>query len=98
MHHELRNVKNAIIQRLGLRRGRHFSLPLSRGPPGTPPIFFATSSTLPAVGSCKPRGQVSRGQMTGVGLGKVKVEGSLQPGLTRLESRSVNELPGGIND
>lgn len=30
MHCGLRNVKNAIIHRLGLGRGRHFSLPLSR--------------------------------------------------------------------
>lgn len=30
MHHGLRNVKNAIIHRLGLGRGRHFSLQMSR--------------------------------------------------------------------
>lgn len=36
--------------------------------------------------------------MTGVGLGEVKVEDSLELRLTRLESHSVNELPGGIND
>lgn len=30
MHPGLRNVKNAIICGLGLGRGRHFSLPLSR--------------------------------------------------------------------
>lgn len=39
--------------------------------------------------------------MIGVGLGEVKeraLSGSLEPRLTRLESHSVNELPGGIND
>lgn len=36
--------------------------------------------------------------MTGVGLGQVKVVGFLELRLTRLESHSVNELPGGIND
>lgn len=36
--------------------------------------------------------------MTAVGLGEVKVEGSLELRLNRLESLSVNELPGEIND
>ena len=46
-HHGLRNVKNAIIQRLGLGCGSHFSLPLSKGPPGTPPpVLFPISLQL----------------------------------------------------
>ena len=46
-HHGLRNVKNAIIQRLGLGCGSHFSLPLSTGPPGTPPpVLFPISLQL----------------------------------------------------
>lgn len=105
MHHGLRNVKNAIIHRLGLGRGRHFSslsreLSLPWNP--TPCFishFFATSLTLPTAHSCKrQRGHIIRGQLTGVGLGELKVEGFPELTLIRLKSHSVNELPGGIND
>ncbi|XP_033041921.1 bcl-2-like protein 1 isoform X1 [Trachypithecus francoisi] len=52
MHHGLRNVKNATVYRLGLGRGRHFTLPLSRrpefalGPHLLISHFFATSTLL----------------------------------------------------
>lgn len=47
MHRGVRNVKNAVIQRLGLGCGRHLSLPQSKGPPGTPPpVLFPISLQL----------------------------------------------------
>lgn len=40
---------------------------------------------------------MSRGQMTSVELAEIEV-GSLELRIARLESQSVNELPGEIND
>lgn len=103
MHHGLRNVKNATVYRLGLGRGKHFTLPLSKRPPEfaletPPPLSFSISLQLQlfCASSCKRQGgQVNTGQITGVGSGEVKMVGSLELRLTRLESHSVNELSGG---
>lgn len=60
--------------------------------------FFKTSPLFPPVALIKARRSlVSRGQMTRVELAEVKV-GPLELGVARLESPSVNELPGEIND
>lgn len=93
-HHGLRNVKNAVTQRLGLgpRAWQALQFTTEQGSswnptPGLISHFFAISSTLPAASSCKrQRGQVRRGQMTGVGLGRVKVEGFLWLRPTGLEA------------
>lgn len=94
MHHGLRNVKNLVVHRLGLGRGKHFALLLGERPPGFPwdPIlslvshFFETSPFFPPVALVKARRSlVSRGQMTRVELTEVKV-GSLELRVARLES------------
>lgn len=84
MHHGLRNVKNAIVHRPCLGRGRHFTLPLSRRLlvcPGTPyPLSFPISLQLyqlfPTASSCRRQGgQINGGQMTGGGVGGGKMVG-----------------------
>lgn len=60
--------------------------------------FFETSPLFSPVALVKARRSlVSRGQMTSVELAEVEV-GSLELRIARLESQSVNELPGEIND